>query len=285
MGLTVAGWQIAEPRVQGMTLRPMVGGFELVFGLRVEIRGSGNAVGRASVAGARITVRPDGGEAQALGFARPERPFDITSASDAVTASHDLHLHLQPSHVAALEALRGTGDLSFEFEATGTGSHGNGEQPLLGDWRHRVSRSDWIAQLRSAGARDVLLLEVPVPLNGGGKGWRSMAEALQRAEEQYRSGDYHGCIGSCRTAMEELGIRRHGGKGWAGKALAPLVPRSTREEMDKAAREAALHATLRHYTHLAHHGPSQGGAPTFTRAEAQLVLSLTAAAAAHAQAG
>ena len=112
-----------------------------------------------------------------------------------------------------------------------------------------------------------------------------MAEALQRAEEQYRSGDYHGCVGSCRTAMEELGNRMHGDEWWAGNALALLASRSTREGMDKAAREAALHAVLRHYAHLAHHGPSLGGAAAYTCAEAQFVLSLTAAAAAHAEAG
>lgn len=38
MGLTVGNWQIADPRVQSVTLRPIVGGFELIFGLRVAIR-------------------------------------------------------------------------------------------------------------------------------------------------------------------------------------------------------------------------------------------------------
>ena len=53
--------------------------------------------------------------------------------------------------------------------------------------------------------------------------------------------------------------------------------------MDKGQRESALCAAFRLYTHLAHHGPSEGGVPAYTRAEAQFVISLTAAA--HAQAG
>ena len=285
MGLTIGSWQIADPRVQSVTLRQIIGGFELIFGLRVAIRGVENVVRRVSVAGSRITVRPNDGEPRGLGFARPERPFEITSTSGGTTVSHDLYLYLQPGQIAALETLRGTGDLSFEFAASGTGFDEKGEQYVLGDWRHCVSRSDWIGQLRAAGACDVLLLEVPIPLNGAADEWRSVAASLQRAEEQYRNGDYHSCIGSCRTAMEELWIYRHGDREWASKALRPLASRSTRDEMDKATREAAVFAVLRHYTNQAHHGPSEGGVAAYTRAEAQFVLSLAAAAAAHLQTG
>ena len=227
MGLTVGGWQIADPRIQSVTLRPIVGGFELIFGLRVPIRAVENVVRRVSVAGSRITVRPNDDEPQSLGFARPESPFEITSTSGGTTESHDLYLYLQPGQLAALETLRGTGDLSFEFAASGTGFDENGEQYVRGDWRHRVSRSDWIGQLHTAGARDVLLLEVPIPLSGAADEWQSIAASLQRAEEQYRSGDYHSCIGSCRTAMEELGIYRYGDRQWASNSLRPLASRST----------------------------------------------------------
>lgn len=102
MGLTIGSWQIADPWVQGVTLRPIVGGFELVFGLRVPIRAFENVVRRVSVAGCRITVRPDDGEPRVLGFARPERPFEISSVRGGATESHDLYLYLQPSQLAAL---------------------------------------------------------------------------------------------------------------------------------------------------------------------------------------
>lgn len=48
-------------------------------------------------------------------------------------------------------------------------------------------------------------------------------------------------------------------------------------------REASLWAVLRHYTHQAHHGVSEGGAARYSRAEAQFVLTLTAAAVRYAQ--
>lgn len=90
MGLTVGSWQIADPRVQSVTLRPIVGGFELAFGLCIAIRAVGNVVRRVSAAGSRIKVRPNDGEPWNLGFARPERPFEITSTSGGATESHDL---------------------------------------------------------------------------------------------------------------------------------------------------------------------------------------------------
>ena len=281
MGLTIGSWQITDPWVQGVTLRPIVGGFELIFGLRIPIRAVDNAVRRVSVAGCRITVRPDDGEPRVLGFARPERPFEISSVRGGATESHDLYLYLQPGQLAALEALRGTGDLNFAFAASGTGLDENGEQYVYGDWRHRVPRSDWVGQLRTAGARDVLLLEVPIPLEGAVNEWRAIAESLQLAEEQYRSGDYRGCVASCRTAIEEFWTYRYGHSEWGNTTLEPLASRSTRLEMDKAAREAAVYAVLRHYTNQAHHGPGEGGVAEYTRAEAHLVMSLTAAAAAH----
>jgi hypothetical protein len=41
-------------------------------------------------------------------------------------------------------------------------------------------------------------------------------------------------------------------------------------------REAALWASVRHYAHLAHHGPSDGGVPHYSRQDAQLVLTMLA---------
>ena len=284
MGLTVGSWNIADAAVQGVTLRPLVGCYELVFGLKLAIRAHTDGVRRASIAGARITVTTSEGEARALGFARPEQPFEIACRSFSSTATPSLHLRLQPGQLAALETLRGTGDLSFELLASGNGADENGEQFVQGDWRVRVSRSDWIEQLRSAGARNVMLLEVPLPLGGDSDHWQEFETALGRAEELYRNGDYHGCIGACRTAAEELGLRRCGNGRWADRALDRLAS-ADRKKMSKDEREAALYAVLRHYTHQAHHGPGEGGVPAYTRAEAQFVLSVTAAAAAHARAG
>jgi len=282
MGLAVGGWRIADTSIQGVSLRPLVGGHELVFGLSVTIDADEAGVRRASIIGARVTVNPSEGEPQALGFARPETAFEIKCKPLPSAETHNLHLHLQPAQLTALEALRGTGDLVFELLASGIGTDKNGDQFVQDDWRIAVARSDWIKQLRDAGARNVLLLEVPLPLLSISDEWHEIAAGLQRAETQYRAGDFLSCVGSCRTVMQELGLFRYGQREWASGFLKQLASDPT--GMTKSGREGALFAVLRHYTHQAHHGSSEGGVPGYTRAEAQFVLSLTTAAVAHAQA-
>ncbi len=76
------------------------------------------------------------------------------------------------------------------------------------DWRCQVPRSDWLQKLRSAGARDVLLLEVPLPLVDRPKEWEAISDAIQNAEKHFREGDYHACVSSCRLALDELGHLR-----------------------------------------------------------------------------
>lgn len=145
MGLTVGTWQIANAGVQGVTLRPVIGGYELVFGLDLAVNAFRDGVRRASIIGARVTVRTSEGESQVLGFARPEGPLEVVCRPFSSRETPSLHLYLHPGQLAALEMLRGTGDLSLEFLASGTGIDENGHQHVQGDWRIRLSRSDWIA--------------------------------------------------------------------------------------------------------------------------------------------
>jgi len=283
MVLTIGSIQLAETRIQGVTLRPLVGGYELIFGLYVTTHAQAEPVRRASIHGARITVKPDGGKGFPLGFARPEGPFEIIARPHQSSMTPGLYLALQPGQIAALEALRGAGDLTFELLMTGIGVDGNGEQQVQEDIRVTVPRSDWIGKLGDAGARNVLLLEVPLPLHAQSGAWEEIAASLQCAEQRYHDGDYHSCIGACRTVIQELDHQRFQKEKWAGGPLSRLA--SDRDSMTKAEREEAIWAILRHYTHQAHHGPSEGGVPDYTRAEAQFVLTLTAATVARAQAG
>ena len=285
MGLTVGSREIADTRIQGVALGPLVGSYELVFNLKLAIRPCADGIQRASISGARTFVTPDDGTPRALGFAHPVQPFEIACKPHGSTATPSLHLHLQPGQLDALEKLRGTGDLSFELQASGTGTDGYGEQHVQGDWRVRVPRSEWIGQLRSAGARNVMLLEVPIPLESASDDRQSFATELRRAEERYRHGDYNGCVAACRLAIDELGLRRFGDGKWANRSLKRFA--SDHEGMNKMVkddREEFLCAALRHYTHPAHHGPGEGGVSAYTRAEAQFVLSTTAAVA-NVQAG
>ena len=276
MTLLVGSRQIADGRIQSVVLRRVVGAYELVFPFYLTVSPGEGGLPRASVLGARVSAKPSRGEPQDLGFARPERPFEVACQNHVSRQTANLQMCLQPNQMAALETLRDAGDLTFDLSFSGTARDRHGEQQAYGNCSVGVPRSEWLEKLRDAGVRDTLLIEVPLPLEGVSEEWREAASHLRHAEDQYRNGDYRGCIASCRIAIDAVGELR--GMNW------PKVLDLARG-MDKAAREEALFAVVRHYTHEAHHAASDGGASGYTRREAELILNLTAAATAHALSG
>lgn len=279
MSLTVGTLIISETRIQAVALRPVLGAYELIFALNMTIHPAADMPMRAAIAGARVSVKADSGNSRDLGFARPEQPIEIRQHEFPSGMTPALVLTLQPNQLAALETLRGTSNLDFELLAFGTGVDANGEQQVQDKWRVHIPRSDWIKKLGDAGARNILLLEVPLPIGTSSQEWQGIVEILRRAEEQFRAGDYHACVASCRTVIQEVGYFRFRDKDWA----APLIKRlaADRNGMTKDEREAAMWGSLRHYTHQAHHGDSEGGIGHYSRADAQLVLTLTASFVAH----
>ncbi|MCY3621521.1 MAG: hypothetical protein OXH68_07395 [Gammaproteobacteria bacterium] len=274
MTLTVGSRRIADGTIQSVGLRPGVGAYEMVFALYLSVSTGRDGLPRASVLGGRVAARPDGGEPHPLGFARPEQPFEVVCKDFVGTTSATLHLCLQANEVAALEELRAAGDLTFELSFAGTGADEYGDQYVLGQRSIRVPRSEWLQTLRGAGARDVMLLEVPLPLDPEvADGWGELVSNLRGAEEDYRNGNFRGCIAACRIVIDELG--RLLDRKWP-QALTRLAEGGN-GRMTKAHREEAVYAAVRHYTHLAHHAPADGGETSFSRAEAEFVLSATAA--------
>ena len=73
-----------------MALRPIVGGFELIVGLRIAIHlVEAKWFRRLSISGARIMVRPNDGEPQVS--ARPEMPSRSGPRPEGRQESHDLY--------------------------------------------------------------------------------------------------------------------------------------------------------------------------------------------------
>ena len=283
MSLTIDSRVFADARIQGVTLHPVVGAYELRFGLAIVASAASDGEHRRAVIdGARVGVRAGGGQRDDLGFARAEGRLEIVTRSHQDTTTPTLSLPVQPGQLAALERLRGTGDLNFDLEVTGTAPGRMGTVPVYDSLRCDVPRSEWIEKLRGAKACDILLLEVPLPFSDGSDRWKLITEELRRAESRYRNGDYHGCVSACRVTVEELGRQIIGSADWAGPLLDSLSS-ANRREMSKVRRERAMLGTLRHYTHQAHHGPSEGGETTYSRADARHVLTLVASFVAHAR--
>jgi hypothetical protein len=274
---------VADVEIQSVSLRQTLGAYDLVFGLYLTAKATPELPRRVSIAGAQVSIKTGPKERHLVGFARPETPLVFTTGAYEAPTGSTLMLPLQPGQLAAIEELRGTGDLEFELLVKGIGRIREVEQPIHETWTRRVPRSEWLERLRAAGARNVLLLEVPLPVRKTSGPWAKIARELQRAEEYFRNGDYHGCVSTCRLVVQSLGQHKFKKREWAGSLLKRLS--DNRNSMSKHERESALWACLRHYTNQAHHTEDEGGEVGYARADATLILTLTASFVAHAQSG
>lgn len=282
MVLTINSRVFADARIQGVTLAPLIGAYELRFGLLIVVSATGESERcRAIVDGARVRIGTDGGHRAVLGFGRTDRRLEVVTGPHQERTAPTLSLPLQPGQLAAIETLRGAGDLHFDLEVVGTGSSRTGTGAVQDVLHCDVPRSEWIEKLRAARARDILLLEVALPFPELSDKWRNISDELMRAENRLRNGDYHACVSACRTIVEELGRQVYGCTDWARTSLDRLS--SNRSGMSKSERERAVMATLRHYTNQAHHGQNEGGEIIYTRADAHHILTLVASFVAHSR--
>src|SRR6185437_14921689 len=143
MSITVNSRIVAEARIQGVTLRPVVGAYELWFGLDISVNPISGEPRRVSIIGARVSLRTNAGVEQ-IGFARPESSLVITQYTHTGHLTHGLVLPLQPAQLAAIERSRDAGDITFELLASGVGWDQNGEQGVQDDWRTQIPRSEWL---------------------------------------------------------------------------------------------------------------------------------------------
>src|SRR5260221_3150324 len=164
MSITVNSRIVAETKIQGFTIRPIVGAYEFLFSLDVTINPQTDYARRVSIIGARVNLRTDGSGQQPLGFARPETSFEIQQGPHPYRVTPALVLPLHPVQLAVIERLRNAGDVSFELLASGVGIDQHREQPMQDELRIQVPRSEGVAKMLSASARDGLLLGIPFPL-------------------------------------------------------------------------------------------------------------------------
>jgi len=282
MSLTAGSRIIAEARIQNISLRPVLGAYELIININFAMRPASDQPSGINIHGVRVSMGGTGSKSHDLGFARPERQFSFIQHTHPLNQQCDFFLTLHPGQLAALDRVRGTSDLDFNLLIHGVARSSQGAQDVQDDQRFHIPQSQWIKKLKDAGARNTLLLEVPLPLHPTSEAWTIVADHLQKAEQQFRSSDYQATVASCRTVVEELGSLNFGTTQWASKVTD--IWRENRAAMTKEDRIHFMWVALRNYAHLAHHGESEGGNSNHTRADALLVLTLTSSFVAHLQA-
>lgn len=276
MSLTINGLIVGEISNQGVSLRPVLGAYELCFSFKITMNPKRDYDRCVTIFGARVSLSNDRGASLDVGFAQPEQPIELGQYDHSHTMTYSLIQSLQPGQLAELERIRDGENIAFRLQMLGVGTDEYGAQNVNDMQDFRVPRSEWIERLRNAGAKNILLLEVPVPLVDPPEEWAAAGKDLQQAVIHYQNGDYRSCVGMCRTVLDEIGRKKFDAeKDWATPLLQRLA--NDRPGMTRGEREAALWAAVRHYAHPAHHAVSDGGEQFYCRAEAKLILTTVAA--------
>lgn len=274
MSLTIRQTIIANINVSNIFFRPMIGGVEMYVYLEGEFFEQRDVPFAAMIAGADLKVGPSRDAKKTLGVARPVKPFHYDSKDFRQSIHNEFLLPLDRVQVEELEQLRDGQDLMIEVCLRGLGVLNGGRETLEERLNHRVGASDWVDRLRQSGAYESLVVEAPLPIGNNSDEWTRISDAIRSAESHFRGGQYRACIGDCRTALEcanDIGSERISSLGWS-----TLTDRGKREEMNKQQREEFLKKAVFHYTHLAHHGGVGEDWETFSRAEARMILAMTA---------
>lgn len=271
MSLTVDSVSIADIREQVVWLQRLLGGFELCFNFEVVVKQYGDQARWATILGARVGLSR-GTTGTDLGIALCVQPKFMTQTNPGQRGALELRLALSPSQLNALEEIRNGGDLDFKltliFEA-GNRPGVQNEMNQLNELHARVSRSDWINQLNGAQAMNILLLEVPLPIQASADGQDDIGRSMRRAREHFLAVRYDDCVGECRKILEGL-------PNVSRKDVVELL-KVNRSEMSKEERDQSILFAMRNYCNLPHHP----GSFEYTRADAKLILILTASYAEH----
>jgi hypothetical protein len=265
VGITISSYVVANAGINRVHLRALLGAYELVFPIDVAPTPLRDRAWWLSPQSMRVKVRC--GVERELGIARPDRTEPVQQNSGAYPRTVWLTLPIQPHQLAVLEDERNGRDIDFVLALLGEGGDGaEVREGFQSELKIAIPRSQWIEQLRSAGALDIILLEIPMPVGSLSQMQAAVAKHLRQAQSHFIDGNYTDCVGACRLALDQSGV--------TATALNLLGP--GRSTMTKSDRGQAMLAAVRHFSHLAHHiGPD-----TYSRSDAKLVLQITAAFAA-----
>ena len=190
--------------------------------------------------------------------------------------SIELCAELRDEQLVALEALRPGGDLDLTLKVDLTLlAPEDGVYPLqqvqIG---YRLQSHQWQRLLQQLGKEVGMSVRVPTPLDdptvlaAGGASLAAVAAHLRQAQAEFRNQQYKTCVGTCRHALEALG-QLH--EVPSANSLKTVELKSR----DQSQRWAAVFHDLVNVTHPAHHHDGVSTEFSWTRQEAEAVLSAT----------
>lgn len=275
MAFTVHTTGVAQLASVNVVLQPLAGAYELTFISTFDVSQRRETVYWARVHCAHIQAVSSKGRLR-LGTARPAVPTLLIQNDSNHPVQVHLNLTVQAHDIARLDGLRDGGDLQFDLQILGEGSDKEGRvgiQPVHEQKAITVPRSEWLKRLNEARFADTLLIEVSMPNDFPAAS--EVGVHLRRAHAHFLNASYRECVAECRPVIEVLGRLQTGDEDWSADVIAEF--KANQSQMSKHRRELAIAAAVRHYVHQAHHASVEGGSTTYTRGQAWLILTTTAA--------
>lgn len=221
-----------------------------------------------------VSAMPEGEpNALMLGHAAPEIAWsDDCKEGYQVARPVPYRLTLPSPQLLALEQLRHGRELVFLLDVQGHVDGPRGVRSFESAVSVRVNVSDWVRVLKQAGAAEILLVGVNLPVRGAKADFHSAIELVRKAHEHLILGQYTVAVAECRRAIETLWKVANLTED-ARAARKRLATRPEQEAMTLLDRELALGEAVRNYCHVAHHDSEP---EIFGRTHAALVVGTTA---------
>ena len=172
-----------------------------------------------------------------------------------------------------LEEIRSGGKLEFLLRLAAERIGQNGLAVVDANIRVPVPESDWLQVLQQMHSGDYLICDIPIEY-GSNESLREAFAALDKARDLLYQGHYKNVVAECRTAIEAT-IKAFK----LQKALSAAVKekQNAHRDMLKDSRILNLYDAVRHVTHLSVHIDAANQYVDFSRREAVLIYSATAA--------
>jgi len=211
-----------------------------------------------------------------LSLSDPVRPLltAVPSSTQVVQChsfannSEQIHFEcvLTKGHVNAIEDYRLEGDLKLNVGLRALTTSGDGLLTSFDVADVVVPREHWLNALKSAGFRQTLLFEVPLPAVS-----EELSGLMGKAQEFIETGHYKDAVMQCRHIIEQVEKIRDD-KKHSSDANKKAHDRAQRESMSPIERLLSIREQLKNVCQLGAHGSE-----SFTRSQAKTVLAMTMA--------
>lgn len=211
-----------------------------------------------------------------LSLSDPVRPLltAVPSSTQVVQChsfannSEQIHFEcvLTKGHVNAIEDYRLEGDLKLNVGLRALTTSSDGLLTSFDVADVVVPREHWLNALKSAGFRQTLLFEVPLPAVS-----EELSGLMGKAQEFIETGHYKDAVMQCRHIIEQVEKIRDD-KKHSSDANKKAHDRAQRESMSPIERLLSIREQLKNVCQLGAHGSE-----SFTRSQAKTVLAMTIA--------